>query len=148
MLLLNLAIHFLDFNPKAVKPFALSLTNLSHHAGKSLWDSGSSLAVSGWGWVPAGAAGGQAADGLRCLAVLPQRRQRLLHVPHPGHRPQLWRLLCVPAAANAGVHGILCTGYVRAEINRACLSCFIYHVSWYTIDDDVSSSTSSYIKGQ
>lgn len=87
----------------------------SKHSGEPLWDSGSRVAVSGWGRVPAGAPGGQAADGLRCLAVLPEQQQRLLHVPHPDHRPQLWRLLCVPAPAYAGVHGILRTGYVRTE---------------------------------
>ncbi len=90
-----------------------SLLHPSKHPGEPLWDPGSGVAVPGWGWVPAGASGGPAADGLRRLAVLPEQQQRLLHVSTPGHRPQLWRLLRLPAAAHAGMHGILRTGYVR-----------------------------------
>ena len=103
--------HFNTIN-RLPSIFPVSLYN---HPGEPLWDPGSSVAVPGWGWVLAGASGGQAADGLCCLAVLPEQQQRLLHVPHPGHRPQLWRLLRLPAPTDAGMHGILCTGYVRGE---------------------------------
>lgn len=98
-----------------VRIFYLLPTPLEH-AGESLRDPGPCVAVSGGGWVPAGASGGQTADGLRCLAALSKQQQRLLHVPHPCHRPKLWRLLRLPATTNPGMHGILRTGYVRSSL--------------------------------
>jgi len=95
----------------AKKQLSLSLSlYLSKHPGEPLWYPGSRVAVPGGGGVPAGAPGGAAADGLRRLAAPPGHQHRLLHVPPPGHRTQLWRLLCVPAAAHAGMHGVLRSG--------------------------------------
>lgn len=86
-----------------------------HPPGGPLWDSGSGVAVPGRRRVPAGPAGGAAADGLRCLADVSEQRKELLHVSYPGHRPQLWRFLRLPAAAHAGLHGLLRRRWVGAK---------------------------------
>lgn len=83
--------------------------------GGPLRDPGSGVAVPGGRRVPAGPAGGAAADGLRRLADVSEQRRKLLHVSNPSHRPQLWRFLRLPAAAHAGLHGLLRRRWVRAQ---------------------------------